>query len=258
LSVHIETLGEGENLALLHGWGMHGGVWDGVRDALARRFRLHIVDLPGYGASPAFEPYTLERLARAVAVALPEKVQVCGWSLGGQVALEMARLFPVQVERLVLTATTPCFTAREDWPWAVRREVLLEFAAALETDYEGTLKRFLALQARGGDEAEIEPRTVLKRLRDILFARGRPDVQTLRAGLNILLGSDLRDRAATIKTPTLLLHGGRDMLTPVGAAHWLAKKMPEARLEVLPGAAHAPFLSHPVEFTEIVTGFLHD
>jgi len=254
MSVHIESLGEGGNLALLHGWGMHGGVWDGVRDALAQRFRLHVVDLPGYGASPAAEPYALEHVARSMAANLPEKVHVCGWSLGGQVALEMALLFPDQIERLVLTATTPCFTVREDWPWAVRREVLQEFAAALETDYEGTLKRFLALQARGGDEVK----TVLKRLRDILFTRGRPDVQTLRAGLNILLESDLRDRASTIKTPTLLLHGGRDMLTPVGAAQWLAERMPEARLEVLPGAAHAPFLSHPVEFTEIVTGFLHD
>jgi pimeloyl-[acyl-carrier protein] methyl ester esterase len=233
---------------------MHGGVWDGVRDALAQRFRLHIVDLPGYGASPAFEPYDLEHLARAVAVALPEQVQVCGWSLGGQVALEMALLFPGQIERLVLTSTTPCFTVQEGWPCAVPREVLLEFATALETDYEGTLKRFLALQTRGGDEVKL----VLKRLRDILFTRGRPDVQTLRAGLNILLGSDLRDRLATMKTPTLLLHGGRDMLTPVGAAHWLAERMPEVRLEVLPGTAHAPFLSHPVEFTELVTGFLND
>jgi len=254
MSVHIETLGEGKNLALLHGWGMHGGVWDGVRDALARRFRLHIVDLPGYGASPAFEPCTLEHLARAVAAALPEKVSVCGWSLGGQVALEMALLFPNQIERLVLTASTPCFTVREGWLWAVPREVLLEFATALETDYEGTLKRFLALQARGGDEVKM----VLKRLRDILFTRGRPDVQTLRAGLKTLLESDLRDLAALIKTPTLLLHGGRDMLTPVGAAHWLAAQMPEARLAVLSGAAHAPFLAHPVEFVETITGFLHD
>jgi len=254
MSVHIEIAGRGSDLALLHGWGMHGGVWDGVRDALAQRFRLHIVDLPGYGASPAFEPYDLEHLARAVAVALPDRVRVCGWSLGGQVALEMALLFPNQIEHLVLTAATPCFTVQEGWPCAVPREVLMEFATALETDYEGTLKRFLALQSRGGDEVK----TVLKRLRDILFARGRPDVQTLRAGLNILLESDLRDRAAKIETPTLLLHGGRDMLTPVGAAHWLAERMPEVRLEVLPGAAHAPFLSHSVEFTEIVTGFLND
>lgn len=254
MSVHVEVVGRGPELALIHGWGMHGGVWDGVRAALALHFRLHIVDLPGYGTSPAFVADTLEHLAREVTAALPEKVHVCGWSLGGQVALEMARLFPDRIERLVLTAATPCFTALEGWPCAVQREVLLEFAAALETDYEGTLKRFLALQARG----DAEVKTVLKRLREILFTRGRPDVQTLRAGLNILLESDLRGRIAVVKTPTLLLHGERDLLTPVGAAHWLAERMPAVRLEVLAGAAHAPFLSHPEEFTEIVTGFLHD
>lgn len=252
MSLYVEISGTGPDLALLHGWGMHGGVWGGVREALARRFRLHVVDLPGYGKSPALAPYTLESLVGAVAAALPERFHLCGWSLGGQVALEMARLYPERVARLVLTAATPRFTAAQDWPWAVEREVLLEFAAALETDYEGTLRRFLALQARGDDDA----RAVLKRLRDGLFERGRPDAETLRAGLKILLESDLRDRAAAVKAPTLLLHGERDLLTPPGAARWLAGQMPAVCLEVVPGASHAPFLSHPGEFAEIVTGFL--
>ena len=252
MKLHIETIGDGPDLALIHGWGMHGGVWDGVRDALAQHFRLHIVDMPGYGTSSTLEPYTLESLARTVASTLPDKVNICGWSLGGQVALEMARLFPEQIERLILIATTPSFTQQDDWPCAVQRAVLLDFSSALEADYEGTLKRFLALQTRGGDDVKA----VLKRLRDLLFTRGRPDLQALRAGLNILLESDLRNYVATIKTPTLLLHGERDMLTPAGAAHWLAGQLPQARLAMLQGAAHAPFLSHPVEFTEIVTEFL--
>lgn len=254
MSLNIEVLGAGPDLALIHGWGMHGGVWDGVREVLAQRFRLHIVDLPGYGGSPAIEPGTLENLARTVAAALPDEIHVCGWSLGGQAALEMARLFPEKPASLVLVGTTPCFATREDWFSAVPREVLLEFAAALETDYEGTLKRFLALQARGDDEVKM----VLKRLRDSLFAKGRPDVAVLRAGLAILLESDLREPAATINTPTLLLHGERDLLAPVAAAHWLAERMPAARLEIVAGAAHAPFLSHPEKFTEIMSGFLHD
>ena len=252
MSVFVETVGMGADMALLHGWGMHGGVWDGVRDDLARHFRLHVVDLPGHGASPALDPYELENIIHAVAAALPERTAVCGWSLGGQVALEMASLYPEKVSRLVLMATTPCFTIKDGWPWALEREVLLEFTSELESDCDGTLKRFLALQARGDDAAK----TVLKRLRECSFAKGRPSAEVLRAGLAILLGTDLRDRAAAVKTPTLLLHGERDMLTPVGAARWLAELMPDARLDVLPGVAHAPFLSHPGRFTEIVTGFL--
>lgn len=254
MKLHVEAAGNGPDLALIHGWGMHGGVWDGVRDALARNFRLHVVDLPGYGASPMIDSYGLAGLAGEVAGALPEKVSICGWSLGGQVALEIARRFPDRVSHLVLTATTPCFVARNDWPWAVRREVLLDFSAALETDYEGTLKRFLALQARGDETAK----QVLKKLRETLFVKGRPNMEALRSGLRILLGSDLRDQVAAVKAPALLLHGDRDMLTPLGAASWLAKEMKGAHLEVVAGAAHAPFLSHPGEFAETMTGFLHD
>ncbi|MDD5329925.1 MAG: pimeloyl-ACP methyl ester esterase BioH [Sulfuricella sp.] len=251
--MHIETIGSGPNLVLIHGWGMHGGVWGGVRDALARRFCLHIVDLPGYGASPALPAQDLESVAHAVAGALPDSFHVCGWSLGGLVAQELALTFPGRIERLVLTGATPCFTMREDWSSAVPREMLLEFAAALETDYEGTSKRFLALQARGDDA--VKP--VLKRLRETLFARGRPDGETLRAGLRILLESDLRARLAALKAPALLVQGERDLLTPPAAARWVAGQT-GARLEIVRGAAHAVFLPHPELFVETITGFLHD
>lgn len=254
MKLQVERVGAGPDLALIHGWGMHAGVWQGVRDEMARHFRLHLVDLPGYGASPAQAAGDLESLARSVAAELPEKIHVCGWSLGGQVALEMTLRLPGRVGRLALTASTPCFAAREDWPWAVQREVLLEFAAALETDYEGTLKRFLALQARGDEDA----RAVLKKLRETLFANGRPSAEVLRAGLKILLESDLRGRVAAVRAPTLLLHGERDLLTPPGAARWLAENIGDARLEVVAGAAHAPFLSHPDGFIESLSGFLHD
>ena len=50
-----ESFGAGgsPDLVLLHGWAMHSGVWRGVRDRLAEHFRLHLVDLPGHGLSPA-------------------------------------------------------------------------------------------------------------------------------------------------------------------------------------------------------------
>lgn len=47
--LHIESLGHGPDLVLLHGWAMHSGIWSGVQDQLARQFRLHLVDLPGMG-----------------------------------------------------------------------------------------------------------------------------------------------------------------------------------------------------------------
>ena len=49
--VHVESLGAGPPLVLLHGWAMHSGLWGSVPQQLAQRFRVHAVDLPGHGAS---------------------------------------------------------------------------------------------------------------------------------------------------------------------------------------------------------------
>lgn len=251
--LHIETVGHGVDLALLHGWGMHGGIWDGVRDALARKFRLHIVDLPGYGASAQHAPYTLAELARVVAEALPEHAHVCGWSLGGQVAMQLALDFPARVGKLVLLNTTPCFRQRADWPHGMDDTTMQEFARSLEQDYAGTLKRFLSLQARSGDDA----REVIAALRAKLFERGAPSLATLRGGLAILHDLDLRGAAAGITQPVLLIHGARDTVTPLGAGAWLAQRLPRAELSVVHGSAHAPFLSHRVETLRAMECFLN-
>ena len=60
-----------------------------------------------------------------------------------------------------------------------------------------------------------------------------------------------------VATPALVIHGGRDRLAPVGAARFLAEHLPRARLEIVAGAGHAPFLSHPALFLEKLKGFIH-
>ncbi len=239
MTLHSEVSGSGRDLVLLHGWGMHAGIWDGFARELSPHFRVHAVDLPGYGASPACDPCTLEQMATALAQRMPQRCLVCGWSLGGQVALTWAAVAPQQVTRLALIAATPCFARRADWPHAVEATVLQDFAGALAQDYAGTLKRFLLLQAQGDEHAK----QVALQLRQSLFARGEPDFRVLRQGLEILLNADLRDRLATVEQPTLVLHGERDMLTPLAAGEYLSRSLPRARLVRLRGAAHAPFVS---------------
>ena len=52
MSVSVERFGQGPDLVLLHGWGMNGAVWHGIAQELAAHYRLHLVDLPGFGNSP--------------------------------------------------------------------------------------------------------------------------------------------------------------------------------------------------------------
>jgi len=147
MSLHLETVGQGPDLVLLHGWGMHGGVWGPVVEALADSFRLHLLDLPGLGHSGSITPYTLDSLVGAVAEIAPACAAVCGWSLGGQVALRWALTRPQQIEKLVLVGTTPCFVSGADWDAGIDAEVFRQFAAQVQQDYRATLSRFLALQA---------------------------------------------------------------------------------------------------------------
>jgi pimeloyl-[acyl-carrier protein] methyl ester esterase len=173
-----------------------------------------------------------------------EPLTVCGWSLGGQIALRWAAREPDKVCRLILAASTPCFAVRDDWSFGMDRAVLQKFAEDLEQNHAATLRRFITLQLRGSENE----RELLAMLRELLFSRGEPDMNALRAGLDILRDTDLREDLQNVTQPTLVIAGERDKLTPPQASHYLAKTIPGASLVELKGAAHAPFLSHPDEF----------
>jgi pimeloyl-[acyl-carrier protein] methyl ester esterase len=183
-----------------------------------------------------------------------EPLALCGWSLGGQIALHWAMREPQQVARLVLVSSTPCFAAREDWPFGMPQDTLLQFAADLENNHAATLRRFLRLQVRGS-EGERE---LLATLRASLFSHGEPDPDALRGGLEILRDLDLRAVLPEVKQHALVIAGERDRLSPPQASHYLAQTMPNARVVEIRGAAHAPFLSHREEFLKQVLDFMDE
>lgn len=253
-AVHVEIRGDaGPDIVLLHGWALHGGMWGPWLDALASRARLHFVDLPGHGRSPWPEgATTLRDLAAAIAPHVPAGAAVIGWSLGGLVALELARSRPADIAALVLLATTPCFLNRDDWSAGMNPAVLEGFAAGLQRDYRRTISNFLALQTWGDEHAT----QALRALRAGLDDHGEPDPRALAAGLQILRQADLRDQLASVAVPSLVIAGEFDRITPTDAGRELASRLPSARFLQVPKAGHAPFLSHPEAVTRAVTDFL--
>ncbi|MFZ2302711.1 MAG: pimeloyl-ACP methyl ester esterase BioH [Gallionella sp.] len=256
-AMHIDNYGSGTPLVLIHGWGMHGGMWGEIVERLAAHFRVLVVDLPGHGHSRRQnkkQVESLDQIVDSLSAQFGEPLAVCGWSLGGQIALRWAMLHPQQVCRLTLVTSTPCFVRQPGWECAMAVEKLAEFAAALQQDYATTLRRFLALQVRGSERE----RELLAALRSALSSRDEPDPDSLRSGLKILRGCDLRNELPGIMQPALVVAGERDTLTPPQASHYLTEKMPNARLVTIKGAAHAPFLSHPDEFMKHVISFMHE
>jgi pimeloyl-[acyl-carrier protein] methyl ester esterase len=254
-ALHVEVQGRGPALVLVHGWGMHGGVWAPLLPWLTPHFTVHVPDLPAHGHSRALSMAPdAARVAEQLLARLPEPATWLGWSLGGIVALAAAERAPAQVARLVLVAGTPRFSRSADWPHGMAAAMLREFADGLERDYRATLLRFLSLQL-GSAEHE---RKLLRELRAALYARGEPAAGALRAGLAILERADLRAAVRGIRTPTLLIHGSRDRLVPPGAGEFLAAHLPQARLLRLEGEGHAPFLSRAAGVARAVTEFAHE
>ncbi len=257
-NIHIESTGTGPNLVLLHGWGMHGAVWQPLVKNLSKTFTLHLVDLPGMGLSRPIEPFHLYAVAEKVVEMLPANADIVGWSWGGQVAMRIALDHPDAVRRLVLVGTTPCFVnknsfmAQQEWNAGIAPEIFSRFADNVDADYHKTMAQFLTLQCMGDKDA----RGTVKLLRKKFAERPVPTTQTLQKALNILLETDLRTEVEHLRKPTLLIHGDRDTLAPVQAAHWMMQNLPVGFLRVMAGASHAPFLSHQEQFIDALVQFL--
>ncbi len=248
-----------EPLLLIHGWGMHGGMWRRIAEQLAHYRHVMVVDLPGHGYSVAADgkqtvACDIDAVVDQLVDQLGSAISLCGWSLGGQIALRWTLRHPDQIQRLVLVATTPRFVQRGDWRCAMAADTLAEFDAALSNNYAQTLRRFLALQVRGSDNE----RELLAELRGELFGRGQPDPDALRCGLGILRDCDLRGELPNVVQPTLVIAGERDTLTPMQASRYMAENLPHAKMVNIGRAAHAPFLSHPDQFLEAVVSFLDE
>lgn len=240
------------DVVLLHGWGCTAGVWNDLAGRLAPRLRVHVPELPGYGAAPACAPYTLDAMADTVARAAPRRCHVVGWSLGGEVALFWALRAPRQVQSLALIGATPCFASRSGWPCATTPAVLLEFGKLLAADRAVTLGRFIGVQARGD-----------ARKRRVADALQRSSVDgagdgVLEAGLQVLLNTDLRRDLRRVRQPALVLHGARDCIVPPAAGRRLAAALPDARFRLFRTCAHAPFLSQPARVARALREFFNE
>lgn len=253
MSLYHYQVGSGAPVVLLHGWGMNAAVWEPLLAELADQFSLTVIELPGHGASPAAIAADLAEWARRCISVAPARAHWIGWSLGGQVALRAALDSPARVQGLSLVCATPRFVQASDWPCAMPVDTFHEFADALGRDAQATLLRFLGLQVKGAEHA----RETLALLRDELKQRPPASKAGLAQGLELLLHNDLRRELRNLHCPTHWLFGARDTLVPRSLQSRLSELLPDARIEQIEGAGHAPFLSHPEECLDALNRALH-
>ena len=239
-----QTVGTGNcHLVLLHGWGLNAEIWHCIREELASHFTLHLVDLPGFGRSRGYGALSLDEMAQQVLDAAPQNAVWLGWSLGGLVASQIALSQPERVKALVTVASSPCFSAQEEWP-GIKPDVLAGFQQQLSEDFQRTVERFLALQTMGTDTARKDART----LKQTVLSLPMPEVEVLNGGLELLKTVDLREPLAALTVPHLRIYGYLDGIVPRKVVPLLDSLWPESESQIIAKAAHAPFISHTTEF----------
>ena len=252
IKIHKEIYGQGKAIVLIHGWSMHTGIWRKFAQQLSQHYQVICLDLPGHGLSENIEPYTLECISKVLIEAVPEhSFSVLGWSLGASVALTMAGQYPERVNSLMLLAGNPVYVQQSDWP-GIDPVLLEDFANNLSLNCSETLLRFLALQVNNLPDAK----SVLKDLKKAMQECNPPTKKVLQNGLDILKQADLRADLIALKCPVSIIQGDKDTLVPVQASRDMQQLQPASELNVIAGAGHVPFLSHPSQVIEIIKRFV--
>lgn len=237
--------GEGPLVLFLHGLGMSRTGWDAQLAGLADRWRCVAWDMPGYGASPPLDGFSLVAAAGAAA-GLVERLggpaHVVGLSMGGMVALQLALRHPGAVRSLALCDTSPAFGLDGTDPdaWRVARLAPLDAGARVEDFAEPVLRGVMAPDA---DPAAI---------RAAVDSMLRVPVAGLRQAIAALPDHDVRARLGEIAARTLVVVGELDEETPPAYAEALARGIPGARLERLAGVGHYTPLEAPAALNALL------
>jgi 3-oxoadipate enol-lactonase len=256
--LYHEIAGAGPPVILIHEGICDSRMWDPQWDSFQRSHRVVRLDLRGFGRSP-YVPGTYSHAADVIALLDDLKLgpaALVGVSLGGGVALQVAVARPDLVSALVLVGSG---IRGHEWSDDVTRAWAEEEAALergdLDAAVEINLRTWVDGPHRSAEEVDPEVRAKvgeMQRRALELYQEGGEEAQ------EEALVADVGDRLDEISAPTLVVVGELDVadLQTIGVR--LRREIRGARGAAIPGAAHAPTMERPDEFTELVLDFLDE
>lgn len=231
VNVNYIQYGEGKDILLLHGWGQNIEMMKPLGDNFCDRFRITILDLPGFGSSS--EPpisWTIGDYSDMLEIFVKEvgitKPIVIGHSFGGRLAIRYSANNPI--EKLVLFGA-PCIRIEEGLPLSVRILKALKKIPFLN-EFGEYMKQYIGSR----DYKAASP--------------------VMRQTLVDVVNEDLSNYAKKIEEPTLLIWGENDTEAPVSDAKELEKIMIDGALIILPGT-HYAYLENLGKVVEILKNF---
>jgi pimeloyl-ACP methyl ester carboxylesterase len=264
-SLHLVERGAGRPLVLIHGITLQAAVWSPQFHQLAGRYQVLAMDVRGHGGSRAgSDGFGRKVAARDLATVMDHfdlhDAVIVGHSMGGTIVMEFARDSPEQVAKRVaglVFMDTAAYHFLPNPALAVAQALGRHVKERLESGRPVPHRQFgednlswamarLAFGQRPSAKAVDQVRRFLEEV---------PQSTSLPSGID-LLDHDARRVLAATHTPSLVLVGSRDVLTPVFAARRVARFLPDARLEVVPGAGHQLMQERPDEVAVLLDEFV--
>ena len=232
IDVHYETLGRGEPLVLLHGWGGSAKSMAALARLLSESYTTYCLDLPGFGESTNPKPdWGVPEYAQCIFETVKhigiESCHLFGHSFGGSVSIKLAAQYPEFVRSLILCNSAFKRTTKPT-----------------ETS-DSMLKQISKSRAF---------RPLRKLAYKILYPNSDLFVAPqLEPNFRIIVTQDLTQELPKIKSPTLIIWGEQDTITPISWGQELAEKIPGATMALVKNATHGLPLTQPqLVFQEII------
>jgi len=242
--------GTGRDLVLLHSLLADRQAFDPVLPALAEKYRVTLINLPGFDGS---QPTMLALMDAYVATiedgfdefAINHDAMLMGNGFGGTVAVAFALAHPHRIDKLVVCDAAACFPPEGREAFAVMAEKVADGGLS-------AIAEIAAKRVHSPDYLTAHPEAIEQRKQVLLGI----DPRAFQAACRILQETDLVPLLHHLKVPTLVVCGELDQATPPALNKVIATKVPAARYVELPGCGHCPPLEQPRAFLAAIKEFL--
>ncbi len=257
INMYYEIHGDGFPLVMIMGLGGFSAAWDKyIINHFSKKFKVIIFDNRGAGNSDAPEgTYSIEMLAGDTAGLMTalnvSRAHILGLSMGGMIAMEFALRYPEKVEKLILCCTSGG-ASRFIPPKTDTMQNLMGLMSGEPEEMLKTGLRILYTEefiAQNPDRIE----EYIQEMRELNVSYSPEGTKRQLGGI---MGFDAHDRLHTIKKPTLIIAGKKDILVPHENSQILAEEIPGSKIVLFDDAGHGLYSQKREEFCQIILDFL--
>lgn len=254
LSIHYEIAGQGEPLVLLHGMSNNSQSWKKQMKELQEYYTVIAWDAPGYGQSsdPQEEFRHFSHFADVLKEFIEElhydSIYLLGHSMGAAIALDFCHRFPSMVKALIIADATRGSAALSKDENETRLKNRLNAIETMEP-HEIAKRRVEALLApQAAEEVRNEAEKIMSQVR----------LAGYRSVAYSLYHVNQMNFLSSISTPTLVICGELDSVTPVSESRVFHENILNSEFSIIPGTGHLCYQEDPASFNRQVLNFLNE